>query len=114
MNWLLFFLKLFGFAIVTIIIYNVLNIYVLSKYKPNKWIIFALAMAMLVGPQAIKPGFYNTIPGLLISVVFIILFLWFIDLFKSDKYEMNKKEKDIKIRPKAKPNRIKHNNKDKN
>ncbi|RXI42069.1 hypothetical protein DP129_00210 [Clostridium tetani] len=113
MNWLLFFLKLFGFAIVTIIIYNVLNIYVLSKYKPNKWIIFALAIAMLVGPKAIKPGFYNTIPGLLVSIVFIILFLWFIDLFKNDKYEMKNKEKDIKIRPKAKPNRAKHN-KDKN
>ena len=111
MNWLLFLLKMFGFAIPVIIIYNVLNIYVLSKYKPNKWIIFALSVAVLVGPNAMKPGSNNTILQLITSAVFAILFLWFIELFKNDKYEMKNKEKDIKIRPKAKPNRIKNNKK---
>lgn len=112
MNWLLYFLKAFGFVIPVVIIYNILNIYILSKYKPNKWIIFALLIVMLTGGQYIgRSGLDSTILRLCIAGIFTILFLWFIDLFKSDRYEMKNKEKDIEIRPKAKPNRVKHKNK---
>jgi|SRR3712207_3482396 len=109
MNWLGYLLKLFGFAIVIIVLYNILKIYVLSKYKPNKWIIFALAFAILTFPSVIKPGFNSTPAGMVVSGVFVILFLWFFDLFNADKVEMKKNGKDVKIRPKAKPNRVKKN-----
>lgn len=105
------YLMLLAFTLVIIIGYNLLKIFVLSKYKPNKWIIFAIALAILTGSNPAKLG-YNTIPGLAVSAVFAIFVLWFVDLFKDDRLEMKnvKGKKDIKMRPKAKPNRVKNNN----
>lgn len=107
-------LKLVLFSFVVIIIYNVLKIYVLQKYKPNKWVIFALAIASLTGPSMIRPGFNATIWGLIPSAIFVILFLWFFDLFNEERYAGKSQKNNIKIKPKAKPNRVKENeNKDK-
>lgn len=111
---LAYLLKLILFSFVVIIIYNVLKIYVLQKYKPNKWIIFALSIATLTGPSILRPGFNTTLWGLIPSGIFVILFLWFFDLFNEDRYANKSQKNNIKIKPKAKPNRVKENeNKDK-
>lgn len=100
-------LRLVLFSFVIIIIYNVLKIYVLQKFKPNKWVIFAIAIAALTGPSFIRPGFNTTIWGLIPSGIFVILFLWFFDLFNEERYANKGKKNNIKIKPKAKPNRAK-------
>lgn len=107
-----YYLMLLAFVLVIIIGYNLLKIFVLSKYKPNKWVIFAIALAILTGSNTAKLG-YDTIPGLAVSALFAICVLWFVDLFKDDRLDMQnmkKGKKDVKIRPKAKPNRVKNNN----
>lgn len=43
-----------------------------------------------------------------ISAVATILFLWFLDILRNG-YPKLKKEKKVVIKPKAKPNRVKHN-----
>lgn len=114
-----YFLKLILFSFVVIIIYNVLKIYILQKFKPNKWLIFGLSLATLtsssiLAPGFLTPGFNNTIWGLITSGIFVILFLWFFDLFNEERYASKDQKNSIKIKPKAKPNRIKENeNKDK-
>lgn len=100
-------LRLVLFSFVVIVIYNVLKIYVLQRFKPNKWLIFGLAIATLTGPSIIRPGFNTTIWGLIPSGIFVILFLWFFDLFNEERYANKGQKNNIKIKPKAKPNRIK-------
>ncbi|WP_315120679.1 hypothetical protein [uncultured Clostridium sp.] len=108
MSWT-YFLKLLAFTLVVIISYNLLKIFVLSKYKPNKWIIFAVAIAVLTSTNMAKIS-YNTLPGLAASAIFAMAVLWFVDLFNDDRLDMKKEKKsDVKIKPKAKPNRVKNN-----
>ncbi|WP_034868583.1 hypothetical protein [Clostridium lundense] len=111
MSWL-YFAKLLVFSFVVIIAYNLLKVFVLSKYKPNKWIIFAIAIAILTTPTMIKPGFNTTIGGMVVSGVFVVLILWFMDLFNDDRLTTKNKKNDVKIKPKAKPNRAKNNKED--
>ncbi|MEW9096928.1 MAG: hypothetical protein AB2417_17770 [Clostridiaceae bacterium] len=108
MSWT-YFLKLLALVLVVIISYNLLKIFVLSKYKLNKWIVFAVALAVLTTTNMAKID-YTTIPGMASSAIFAIILLWFVDLFNDDRLEMKKeKKKDVKIKPKAKPNRVKNN-----
>ena len=108
MNTWTYYLLLIAFVFIVIIGYNLLKIFVLSKYNPNKWIIFAIAIAILTTSNTAKLG-YNTVPGFVLSGLFAILILWFVDLFKDDRVDMKKQKKDVKIKPKAKPNRLKNN-----
>ncbi|WP_125154340.1 hypothetical protein [Clostridium rectalis] len=110
-SWVIYGLKLLAFSFVVIIVYNVLKIYLLEKFRPNKWIIFALAIAILTTPSMIKPGFNQTPLGYVVSGVFVILFLWFIDLFNADRIKIKNSKNEVKIRPKAKPNRVKNKGK---
>ncbi len=93
------------FSVVLFILYTILRVYVLHKLKVNRWIIFALAIIVFLVPSLLS------LQGLLwVSIqsgFFVLLFLWFVDLTKIQKI----KDKQIKIKPKAKPNRVK--NKDK-
>lgn len=96
MNWL-YFAKILAFAFVVIIVYNLLKVFVLSKFKPNKWIIFAAAIALLTTPSMVKPGFNTTPAGMAISGVFVVLMLWFMDLFNEDRLESKNKKDDVKL-----------------
>ena len=60
--------------------FSLLSRFVFNKVKINKWIILAAT----------------------------ILFLWFLDILRNG-YPKLKKEKKVVIKPKAKPNRVKHN-----
>lgn len=118
------------YAAVVLIVYNVLKHYVLSKINvKHKWILIVIAILLLFLPNVIGTAFKINIQGNPIwvygtSALFIIFFLWFMDVSgwtsrmtktssSTASYSYNKKDKkkDVVIKPKAKPNRVKNRNK---
>ena len=114
-----------GMAVVVLVLFSLFRTYLMSKIKVNKWVIVIVAVVVLFIP------FLFVLPTNLYFVtyifqgIFIFLFLWYFEVtglfrrkttsnpkldkkgnYKSDiKYD---KKKDIVIRPKAKPNRVKN------
>lgn len=115
MNNMIMILIAIAAILFSLIGYSFLNIYVLRKFKPNKWIVLASAIVMFVCPVVINATTktQNLIVNLVFSVICFILFLWFFDLFQYGKNKKNVKQKEIKIKPKAKPNRAKQLNNEK-
>lgn len=104
------FWKIFLFSVVIFALYSVAKIYVLSKLKVSKWIVLGLAIFFFVF-SAMPILNNNEILTITKSGIFIFFFLWFFDLASGSMDKMNKASKgnkNIKIRPKAKPNRVKH------
>lgn len=99
---------------IAIVVYNLLDIYVLSKLNVNKWVVLVIGLLVFFVPPILAAIFkltYN--PKIFIpiqSIILVVLFLWFFDLISNKRN--NKKQKDIKIKPKAKPNRVKNMNKE--
>ncbi|GIM30332.1 hypothetical protein CPJCM30710_29980 [Clostridium polyendosporum] len=104
MNNFLSILLFIGFSIIVLVVFNLLKHFILSKLKVNKWIVLGAAIVFFFLP-AFLTQFQGYIIRLVMSSIFVILFLWFIDLAG---YGIKKKEKKIKIKPKAKPNRVKY------
>jgi hypothetical protein len=114
-------LKIIAGSIVILAIYYGLKTYVLSKIKVNKWIVLAAAIVVFIVPMLVLPNMPGYVRTYVIPGIFVILFLWFMDLSgfikKRDVSKTNytttssKKDnkKDIVIRSKAKPNRVKNN-----
>jgi hypothetical protein len=111
---LTFFLTLILFTILALIVYNMLNMFILTKYNPNKWIILGIALAILIIPTVInvlnRTTFSGTIWQYVQSSIFIVFALWFFDL---TRYGEKKIVKKVTIKAKAKPNRAKTVNKKK-
>lgn len=105
MGILLFILQIILLAVVIFGGFSVLSRYVFNKVKVNKWIILAAAIIIFLIPMFIS---MNQWIMLIISAVATILFLWFLDIIRNG-YPKLKKEKKVVIKPKAKPNRVKHN-----
>lgn len=105
MGILLFILQIILLAVVIFGGFSVLSRYVFNKVKVNKWIILAAAIIIFLIPMFIP---MNQWIMLIISAVATILFLWFLDIIRNG-YPKLKKEKKVVIKPKAKPNRVKHN-----
>lgn len=113
-------LSMLAFAIVVLIIYNVLKIYVLKNIKINKWLVLGIALVCFVIPMFVWPTMPIFVSRYVVPGIFVILFLWFMDLSGFMKKRnvsktnttsnISKKDKknDIVIRPKAKPNRVKN------
>lgn len=82
--------------------------YIFSKIHVNKWIPLGIAVALFAFQLYLNSlkSFYVSSAVAILSVVF---FLWFMDITQRSGYK--KKEKQIKIKPKAKPNRVKKNKK---
>lgn len=131
--WAKLILQMFIFAAVILVGYNLLKTYVLTKVKVNKWIILAVAVIMLILPNILAVAFgiktqNNIFLVYVPSALFIVFFLWFMDLSgwnnrrnasnrgnKSNGgtyvgYGKKGSSKDVVIKPKAKPNRIKNKN----
>ncbi|APM38367.1 hypothetical protein [Clostridium kluyveri] len=111
-SWLNIALQVLVMTVLVIIFYKLLKSHILHKFYPNKWLILILAIGAFFLPPVISAYFkYNlngTIWQYISSAVFLILFLWFVDLKNGGIYKnggKSSKGKDIKIRPKAKPNR---------
>lgn len=91
------------FAFLIMIAFNFANIYYLRKRTFNKWYILAAA-AVLFGVSLILLGLYpSTLWYGIPLAVSLFAFLWFIDLRR--RVKTKKDEKQIVMRPKAKPNR---------
>jgi len=121
MNIFIQVLSMVAFAIVVLLIYNGLKIYVLNKVKINKWIVLVTSLILFMAPMLIWPHMPKYVANYIVPGIFVVLFLWFMDLSGFMKKRNttrnnyinigNKKDKkdDIVIRPKAKPNRVKNN-----
>lgn len=127
MDILITILSIVAFSIIVLVIYNVLKAYVLEKVKVNKWAVLALAVVLFIVPMVIWPNMPKYVSNYIIPGIFVVLFLWFMDLsgFMKNKNTSKQnsktnitssnskkdKKKEVVIRPKAKPNRVKNNQK---
>jgi len=114
--WLTLVFQVLFFAVIFIVVYRQLKIHVLSKLHPNKWIILGVAVISFFLPTVIATYFkYNlngTVWQYVQSAVFIVFFLWFMDLKSGAIYNTNNRrnvnrKNNVVIKPKAKPNRVK-------
>ncbi|MFU0825324.1 MAG: DUF2304 domain-containing protein [Clostridium sp.] len=101
-------------VIVVLSLYNILKIYVLEHIKANKWVVLILAAMVFLIPNIVLGNKLRTLPWLMYiqNGVFLILFLWFMDLAGlSNRQASNQGNKNsTAIKAKAKPNRINKNN----
>ena len=82
--------------------------YVFSKVRINKFIPLGISIVLFVG-QLFLPKIMpetNMLVSMVFTIVTVTFFLWFLDIQTTGGPK--KKEKQIEIRPKAKPNRVKH------
>ncbi|ATD54756.1 hypothetical protein [Clostridium chauvoei] len=84
--------------------------YVFSKVKVNKWLLLGISVALF----AVQFLFKTTNPwiNILFTLVVVWFFIWFLDIQATGGPK--KQEKKIEIKPKAKPNRVKHMQNQKN
>jgi len=119
LDTLFFFLSILVFALGVLFIYQFLKPYVFEKIKINKWVVLTIAIVVFVLPSIIWPTMPNLVAKYIVPGLFVIFFLWFMDLSgyikkapSNNGYTYNKKNKNnITIKPKAKPNRVKNNEK---
>lgn len=101
-------------VIITLFTYSILKAYVLDKIKISKWVVLGLGLIVMFVPAAIYPKMLqNVFLRYFQTYLFLVLFLWFLDLMGwSGRARVNKKENDKNevIRSKAKPNRVKKDN----
>jgi hypothetical protein len=106
MAWWQLILAVTAFAILMLLIYNLLNVFVLSKLKINKWVVLGAAVLVFFLPVFLGVNLQGRFIVPVQSGIFVILFLWFMDLSGFNRNKSNKADKLI-IKPKAKPNRVK-------
>ncbi|WP_010298398.1 hypothetical protein [Clostridium senegalense] len=113
-------LEIILFSIISLIAYSALRVYVFSKIKINKWVVLIIALAVFLIPNFLWPTMPVIVNKYIIPTIFVILFLWFMDLcgflkgfdnVKTDNnsnYKKYNKSNNNVIKPKAKPNRVKN------
>ena len=89
---------------VMILLFNLGRKFVFSKVRINKWIPLGISIALFISQFFMKST--NMWLNMLFTLVIVWFFLWFMDIQTTGGPK--KKEKKIEIRPKAKPNRVKH------
>lgn len=114
-------LEIILFSIVSLLAYSALRVYVLPKIKINKWLVLIVALTIFLVPNILWPTMPTVISKYIIPPIFVIMFLWFMDLcgflkgfdkmdeHRDKKYEQYNKSNNKVIKPKAKPNRVKNN-----
>lgn len=107
-----FFMTILSFVVmfaVIMVAYVLCKKYVFSKVRINKWIPLAIAIVLFVAQiflgsiEALQS--INKYATIVISIFAVIFFLWFMDIMQTGGPKS--KEKQIVIKPKAKPNRAK-------
>ncbi len=88
--------------------YGLCKKFLFSKVRINKYIPLAAAIVLFV-IQLIKSNKINPYVNYGISLFAVLFFLWFMEIVQTGGPK--KQEKQIKIKPKAKPNRVKNRNK---
>lgn len=109
MQYVQMILEIVVLSIVVLVVYNALKIYVLSKFKVNKWFVLAAAIIVLVAQSVVNAKYKNDIISYILTAVSVVLFLWFMDAmgWSGAKPRANAKD-SVVIKPKVKPNRVKH------
>ena len=79
--------------------------FVFGKVIINKWIPLSIAIILFI--VQILLGQINKYISDVISIFAVLFFLWFMDITQTGGPK--KKEKQIVIKPKAKPNRVRKN-----
>lgn len=79
--------------------------YIFNKVRINKWIPLAIAIALFALQIIISTA--NPYVTSVLSIFAVFFFLWFMEITKFGGPK--KKGKQIIIKPKAKPNRVKKN-----
>ncbi|MGL4739986.1 MAG: hypothetical protein ACRC41_04170 [Sarcina sp.] len=89
--------------------YMLLNRYVFPNIRINKWIVFAIAIILIIIAFVI-PNINAVMNYLKIALTGIgaIIFFWFYDINQNGQPTAKKKEKQVTIKAKAKPNRVKN------
>ena len=77
--------------------------FIFSKVKINKWIPLSIAIVLFI--VQVLLGTTHKYFSYVVSVFSVSFFLWFMDIIQTGGPK--KKEKQIVIKPKAKPNRVK-------
>lgn len=91
---------------VIILVANILcKKFIFNKIRINKWIPLAIAIGLFIIQAFISK--INIYVSSALSIFVVLFFLWFMDIMKTGGPK--KKEKEIVIKPKAKPNRVKKN-----
>lgn len=95
--------------VIIFVLYAACRLYVFSKIRINKWIPLAISIVLFCCQLFLKGinGYLNAA----ITIATVLFLLWFMEIQQTGGPK--KKEKPIVIRPKAKPNRVKNNKKDK-
>lgn len=102
------------FVVMLALIFGVMILgrkYVFSKVRINKFIPLGIAIALFI-LQIVIPMILGKNILWVSFILTVTFFLWFMDIQTTGGPK--KKEKKIEIRPKAKPNRVKHLNKSEN
>ena len=86
-------------------VYVLCKKFVFGKVKINKWIPLVIAIVFFIAQ--ILLGTTNKYLSSGLSIFAVLFFLWFMDITQTGGPK--KKEKQIVIKPKAKPNRVKKN-----
>ena len=101
------------FLVLLAIVFGVMFLgrkYVFSKVRINKYIPLGIARVLFI-LQIFMPAILgkNIVwVSFLLTILTVTFFLWFMDIVTTGGPKQ--KEKKIEIRPKAKPNRVKHLN----
>ena len=101
------------FLVLLAIVFGVMYLgrkYVFSKVRINKYIPLGIAIVLFI-LQIFMPAILgkNIVwVSFLLTILTVTFFLWFMDIVTTGGPKQ--KEKKIEIRPKAKPNRVKHLN----
>ena len=101
------------FLVLLAIVFGVMILgrkYVFSKVRINKYIPLGIAIVLFI-LQIFMPAILgkNIVwVSFLLTILTVTFFLWFMDIVTTGGPKQ--KEKKIEIRPKAKPNRVKHLN----
>lgn len=111
MEFLKAFLPMLIMVVIILLVYNGLKIFVLDNIKVNKWVILGIAVVTFIVPNIIWSGKIIGIWQYLHMSIFLIFFLWFMDLIglygKGAKKKPQVETRNGVIKAKAKPNRVK-------
>ena len=94
---------------IILIAFSACRMYIFSKVRINKYIPLSIAI-VLFAIQVFAGKSVNVFVNYGLSIFAVLFFLWFMDIIQTGGPK--KKEKQINIRPKAKPNRVKNRNND--
>lgn len=98
----------FIMAVIAIVLYRSLKSFLFEKIKANKWVILVISIILLF-ISSLTVGFLKSRLAQGTFLVLAMLFLfWFVDLLQGNNNYKKNEKKDIVIRPKAKPNRVKN------